>query len=127
MKAIAIFGAFLGLTSVVMGAASDHLFSDFITTDNAKRLEAALRYHQLYAVLIFCLGLYGLNALSHVILKWAGYAFCAGTTIFCSSLYLSLHPNLSWLTLITPIGGFLIIVGWILGLLNLIRFRVSQG
>ncbi len=116
MKTIVITGAILGLTSVLMGAASDHLFSTFITADNAERLDVALRYHQLYAILIFCLGLYGLNTQLHPALKWAGYTFCAGTILFCGSLYISLLPDLDKAAYLTPIGGLALMLGWLLSL-----------
>lgn len=126
MKTIAIIGAFLGLTSVLMGASSDHLFSEFITADNAERLDVALRYHQLYAVLIFCLGFYGVNTKLHALLKWAGYAFCAGTLVFCTSLYLSLMPNLYKAVYFTPVGGTILICGWLILISALVRTKISS-
>lgn len=126
MKATAIFGAALGMTSVIMGAASDHLFADLITPENTERLDVALRYHQLYAILIFCLGLYRINNPTPP-LKWASYAFCAGTVIFCASLYASLYPNLSRITVLTPVGGLIIMSGWALCLATLLRCKIPPG
>ena len=124
MKTIVIIGAILGLTSIIMGAASDHFFSEFVTVDNAKRLDTALRYHQLYAILIFCVGLYGLKTQPHPTLKWASYAFCLGVVIFSGSLYASLLPSLSWIIFMTPLGGMTIMVGWLLCIINALLQRV---
>lgn len=124
MKAIAILGAVLGLTSVIMGAASDHFFAEFITPENAQRLDVALRYHQLYSVLIFCLGLYSLNAHCKPVLKWAGYIFCAGTVLFCGSLYISLFPGFEKATYITPVGGVVLMLGWVLSLFSIRHFQL---
>lgn len=119
MKTIAIIGGILGLTSVLMGAASDHLFSGLITADNAERLDVALRYHQLYAILIFCLGLYGLNAQPRPALKWAGYIFCLGIILFCGSLYISLFPSFDKATYLTPLGGITLMLGWLFSIKTL--------
>jgi uncharacterized membrane protein YgdD (TMEM256/DUF423 family) len=126
MKIIAIIGAILGLTSVVMGAASDHLFSEFITADNAERLDVALRYHQLYAILIFCMGLYGLHTQYRLLFKWAGYTLSAGTIIFCAGLYISLVPAMGWLVKIVPVGGVTITVGWLFCLIGVTRYTLTQ-
>ena len=115
MKTIAIIGAALGLTSVLMGAAGDHLFPG----ENIQRLDVALRYHQLYAVLIFCLGLYGMNIQPHPKLERAGHLFCAGTILFCGSLYTSLLPGFESVTYLTPIGGITLMAGWIFSLLSI--------
>lgn len=123
MKTIAIFGAILGLTSVMMGAASDHLFSGLITAENAERLDVALRYHQLYAILILGLGLYGLHTQHHRALKCAGYIFCTGTILFCGSLYISLFPEFDMATYLTPLGGIMLMIGWCLIIFNLRRFK----
>ena len=121
MKTITIFGAVLGLTSVIMGAASDHLFFGFITEENSERLDVALRYHQLYAILIFCLGICGLHTQHLLVLKRAGYIFCAGTVLFCTSLYISLFPGLDKATYLTPLGGITLMFGWILSFLTIKR------
>lgn len=97
-----------------MGAASDHLFGGLLTADTADRLEVAIRYHQLYAILIFCLALYNLHAPKpQPGLKVAACIFSIGITLFSGSLYLSLVPGLNWTTALTPIGGLTIMAGWL--------------
>lgn len=123
MKTIAIFGAILGLTSVIMGAASDHIFSGLITAENSEHLNTALRYHQLYAILIFCLGLYQINTQPNAAIKWISYLFCAGTILFCGSLYISLIPGLDKAVMLTPVGGTALICAWFLIILVLLRMK----
>lgn len=106
-----------------MGAASDHLFAEFITPENAERLDVALRYHQLYAVLIFFIGLYGLNKQYNKTFAWAGYTFSTGTSIFCASLYISLFPECSKVIYLTPLGGIVLMVGWCLTILSIKQFK----
>ncbi len=113
MKQITLYAAFLGLTSVIMGAASDHLFAGLLTAESAQRFDVALRYHQLYAILVFSMGLYGLRTAEPPSFKIAGYLFCIGCTIFCGSLYASLFPGLDKATILTPIGGLTIMAAWV--------------
>jgi uncharacterized membrane protein YgdD (TMEM256/DUF423 family) len=122
MKFIAITGAMLGFTSVMMGAAGDHLFSGLLTAQTAERIDVALRYHQLYAILILCLGLYGLHNAPSPAFKWSGYIFCAGTVLFCGSLYTSVIPGLDKATHLTPVGGATLMLGWVLCFLSIRRF-----
>jgi uncharacterized membrane protein YgdD (TMEM256/DUF423 family) len=45
---------------------------------------------------------------------WAAKAFLVGMIIFSGSLYLLLLTGLSWLGMITPLGGITFISGWAL-------------
>lgn len=59
--------------------------------------------------------------------RWAGNCFVAGTLLFSGSLYsISLlhigdHPIPAWLGIITPMGGLLLIAGWLLLIIGFAR------
>ena len=125
MKLAVIVGALLGLTSVIMGAASDHLFSGIIAVETAGRLDVALRYHQLYAILIFCMAIFGLRMTEQKTYRWSVFTFIGGTIIFCGSLYASVFPSMERLTCLTPLGGLTLMAGWGLALWSVIKQRSS--
>lgn len=112
MKWIVVIAALLGLSSVVMGAASDHLLEGHLSAHAAGQIEVALRYHQLYSLVLLALGLHGLRSKASGMLKAACLTFVAGLVIFSGSLYLSVFLNLPVLTFGTPCGGLLLMLGW---------------
>ncbi len=55
---------------------------------------------------------------------WAGYSIALGGFVFQTSLFLYTLADMKWLTAITPIGGVLMILGWIfIGLSVLLKIR----
>ena len=53
---------------------------------------------------------------------WAGYSIALGGFIFQTSLFLYTLAGMKWLTVTTPLGGMLMILGWILiGVLVLLK------
>lgn len=113
MPWIAIAGAFLGLTSVIMGAAGDHLLKDILNAKTAQTFDIALRYHQLYAILIFCMGLYGAKNAHAKVYTVSCLLFLSGIVIFSGSLYASLWVSLGPLAFGTPMGGMMLMAGWV--------------
>lgn len=108
MKQTLAYGAFLGLLSLIMGAAGDHALS--IEQGQQHILETAVRYNMLYAVLITALSLQTLVAS-----RWMTmciWLFCAGTTLFCFSLYTLLLTGQAWAAYITPAGGITLMAAW---------------
>ncbi len=114
MRWITIVGAFLGMTSVIMGAAGDHLLAGKLTPEIAHTFDVALRYHQLYAILIFCIGLYGQKEMPAKLYRLACLLFVTGILIFSGSLYASLWIELGALSFGTPMGGMMLMTGWVL-------------
>ena len=45
---------------------------------------------------------------------WAAYSIALGGFIFQTSLFLYTLAGMKWLTAITPLGGMLMILGWVL-------------
>lgn len=114
MKWAVIAAAFLGLSSMIMGAASDHILEGRLTAQAVEQIEVALRYHQLYSIAFLCISLYALQQERSKILTAICLAFLSGITIFSGSLYLSVFLSLPILTYGTPLGGVLLMIGWLL-------------
>ena len=112
-----ILSGALGLTAVALGAFGAHgLRARFeALPDGVKRLEwwhTAAHYHLVHAValgFVAWLAHRGAGAPATA----AGWCFVAGVTLFSGSLYLMTLTGQAKLGAITPIGGLLMMVGWV--------------
>lgn len=114
MRWVLIAAAFLGLISVMLGATGDHLLAGKLKAETAETFDIALRYHQLYSILIFAMGLYALKESAGRLYRLSCIFFLTGIIIFSGSLYVSLWIDLGQLRFGTPVGGMMIMGGWIL-------------
>lgn len=112
MRYTAAFSAILGLLSVIIGAAGDH--AGGIAQQHA--FDTALRYHQLYSIVLLALGLHILNVRENAgkMLKAATAFMLAGTAVFCTTLYALAYTGHAVLGYITPLGGVLLMAGWMM-------------
>lgn len=109
MKWIFITGTLLGGLSVIIAATLRHAG----IVENNDVLETALKYHQLYSILIVCVAM-NENFLCQRYAFWACILFMAGTLIFSGSLYALGMTEIDRLGMLTPFGGGLLILGWIM-------------
>lgn len=113
---ILILGALLGFISVAFGAYAEHGLREAVTEEHFRFLMTAIRYNQVHAVMIAAIGLALLNGgkLSNVkALKWSGLLFIIGTVMFSFSIYLSVSLDIPSVMNITPVGGMIIMVAWL--------------
>ena len=101
--------AFLGFLAVALGAFGAHGLEK--TIDDPKRLEiwdTAVFYHLIHAVMLYVIAVGG------ILRRAAWNCMAAGVLIFSGTLYLLVLTNVRWLGAITPIGGVLLLAGWII-------------
>jgi uncharacterized membrane protein YgdD (TMEM256/DUF423 family) len=113
--------AFLGIITIILGAFGAHALKESLSPESLKSFETAVRY-QMYHVLFLLfinttqlLSIKSKNTISLIVLL--------GILFFSGSIYAitigNVNPKLIWF--ITPLGGLLFIVGWILLFLNIIK------
>jgi len=119
-------GALLAALSVVVGAFGAHGLPKFLQQryDDAADVEARLannetaaRYNMYNAIGLILLGiLAGIRPQRQASLQAAGWMLLGGTILFSGLLYLLviLPKQWSWLGMIVPIGGVMMIAGWCL-------------
>ena len=104
-----VAGALLAASGVALGAFGAHALRAALDAARLGWWQTAVQYQMWHAT-----GLIAIAALPLRNLKWPATAIAAGTAIFSGTLYLMALTGERWLGAITPIGGILMILGWLL-------------
>ena len=114
---VLISGATFGALAVVLGAFGAHALKKVFTEELLKSFETGIKYQMYHALLLLLLGfnLEFENGLERAL----GYCFILGILLFSFSIYglcISTSREKKWKFLgpITPLGGLLLVTGWIL-------------
>ncbi|WP_452222336.1 DUF423 domain-containing protein [Lacinutrix salivirga] len=123
-KKVLILGTVLGLLSVVLGAFGAHGLKDAITAENIQTFETGVKYQMYHALLLLFVGLS--NQVTQQTKKTIFYLVLIGIVFFSGSIYgLATNSMSSFdfksIALITPIGGLLLIVAWLMLLINFVK------
>lgn len=94
-----------GALAVAAGAFGAHGLEAVLTPDMRAVFETGARYHMYHALAM------GLAAISGA--RWAPGLFLAGILLFSGSLYVLALSGMTWVGMITPLGGVLFLAGWI--------------
>jgi len=110
---VVVVGALYGAVGVGLGAFATHVLEEgFIATDS-ELVRTAITYQLFHAVVMVALGALK-DHIFPALLGAASWAFGLGVLLFSGSLYaLSLNAP-SFVGFVTPVGGALLIIGWLL-------------
>ncbi len=117
MKFFIQAGGILGAVAVALGAFGAHAFKSLlITMGRTETFETAVKYQFYHAIVLVLIGilLQNAGAPASKIFNWSGNAFIAGTLIFSGSLYTICFSGITKFGAVAPIGGVLLILGWVL-------------
>ncbi|HCM75235.1 MAG TPA: DUF423 domain-containing protein [Cytophagales bacterium] len=117
-RKLIILGALLGGLSVGLGAFGAHALKAILVANNRiETYELAVRYQFYHALALLVMAALT-DKLQANKLSWSTLLITSGTVVFSGSLYLlSLSGVTTW-GAVTPIGGVLLIAGWLLLLLS---------
>jgi uncharacterized membrane protein YgdD (TMEM256/DUF423 family) len=121
MKIFLILGALNGLLAVALGAFGAHGLEGKLTEKALGTWEKAVTYQMFHTVALFVTGLIGMK-LQAGSLNWAGWLFFIGIILFSGSLYLYATSGVKTFAMITPIGGVLFLIGWVILGYTLIKY-----
>ena len=113
-----VCAALSGALAVVAGAYGAHGLERVAEPGQVSSWSTASEYHLLHSVMLVVLALFGERSDRSV--RWPAALFSAGVLLFSGSIYGLVLVGWSWLGPVTPIGGVLLIAGW-LSLLTLAR------
>lgn len=101
--------ALLGAAGVLLGAFGAHSLKSVLEASEALPIwQTASQYHLLHATVLLCI------SWRRPFPSAAFWSMTAGVLLFCGSLYVLAYTGFSKLGMITPVGGVLLIAGWLL-------------
>jgi uncharacterized membrane protein YgdD (TMEM256/DUF423 family) len=107
-------GSILSGVAVGLGAFAAHTLKGRLTPEDAAIFETASKYLTTQSLGIIAFALL-MTRIDHSALKLGVFALTLGSLIFSGSLYLLVFTGIRTFGAITPIGGSLLITGWLLG------------
>ena len=107
-----MIGAISGCLVVMMGAFGAHALNDILDEYGKSIYNKAVLYHMFHSIALLILGI--INKIQPAIpLSIVGWSFLFGIILFSGSLYVIAITDIKQLGMITPIGGVLFIIGWV--------------
>lgn len=116
MKGSIVTGAIFGFLAVALGAFGAHALDGVLDNYGETIWNKAVKYQMFHAAGIVAVGILSHKNLFGEMksLKWATICMSLGILFFSGSLYILALTGVKVLGAITPIGGCLFLVGWIL-------------
>ena len=120
MKALAVITAMLGFLGVALGAFGSHGLRGIVDSELLSVWQTAVQYQMFHVLVLLSIVIAGSR---HTIslLSISGWLLVGGTVLFSGSLYALVVTGIKSLGMITPVGGVLFLIGWLVLLFALIR------
>ena len=113
MKGYIIVASLFAALAILFGAFGSHALKERLSAQSLEVYDIATRYLMFHALGIFLIALLGFQ-LPKESLEIPVIMMIIGTSIFSGSLYLIAMLDFKKLGMVTPIGGLLLIVSWLL-------------
>ena len=113
MKGYIIIASLFAALAILFGAFGSHALKERLSAQSLDVYDIATRYLMFHALGIFLIALLGFQ-LPKESLEIPVITMIIGTSIFSGSLYLIAMLDFKKLGMVTPIGGLLLIVSWLL-------------
>ena len=117
-------GAVLGMIAIILGAFGAHALKKVLSMEELSTFETGVRYQMYHAFFLLFIGM--INDLSQKAKKTIYNLVLFGVLLFSGSIYLLATNSLTSfdfkvIGFITPIGGLLLILAWVVLLLHFIK------
>ena len=126
-----LVSVFSGVFAVILGAFGAHSLKPLLTPEQMGTFQTASFYHFIHTIVLLIIA-FTMMFKNHKYLRWAAISMFTGMVFFSGSLYLLACreilqlPPWGSLGLITPIGGLLLIAGWVLFGLSVWKTNKNQ-
>ncbi len=123
-KRIITTALILGLLAIIFGAFGAHALKKFLTSEQLVSFETGVRYQMYHALFLLFLG--GTRKIDEHKKNPIFVLILSGVILFSGSIYLLTTQeitsvDISPIAFITPIGGMLLIVGWMVMIISVLR------
>ena len=119
-----------GLMAIAMGAFAAHGLRSVLDADSLGWLDTASRYQMWHALVLLGVAMLLVRTQPgrhRQILQAIAWAFLVGTGLFAGGLYLLVLTHIQAFAWITPIGGVVLMAGWLgLVLVGVLRWRTAD-
>lgn len=127
-KKLLVTGTILGILAIILGAFAAHGLEKLVDETAIKSFETGVRYQMYHAFLFLILG--NTSFVSEKTKSRLYVLIVAGVILFSFSIYGLATNDLSSfdfksIAFITPIGGLLLILGWLTLLIEILKFRTD--
>ena len=117
-------GAVLGMIAIILGAFGAHALKKVLSMEELSTFETGVRYQMYHALFLIFIGI--INELSQKTKKIIYNLVVFGVLLFSGSIYVLATNTLTSfdfkiIGFITPIGGLLLILAWVVLLLHFIK------
>ena len=114
------YASLFAALAILFGAFGSHALKERLSAQSLEVYDIATRYLMFHALGILSIALLGFQ-LPRESLEMPVIMMISGTSIFSGSLYLIAMLNYKKLGMVTPIGGLLLIVSWLLLAYNIYK------
>ena len=126
-KKLLITAAILGILGIILGAFAAHGLEKLVDVKAIKSFETGVRYQMYHAFFLLILG--GTSFINQKAKSYILALVILGVFFFSFSIYgLATNGLTSFdfkaIAFITPIGGLLLILAWVLLLINILKTKV---
>lgn len=127
-KKILVSGAILGAIAIILGAFAAHGLEKLIDVEAQQTFETGVRYQMYHALFLLFIG--GSSIITLKSKKVIFYLVIIGLLFFSGSIYGLATNSLTafdfkQIALLTPVGGLLLILAWILLIVNIVKTKID--
>lgn len=125
-KKLLVTGSILGLISIILGAFASHGLEKVVASDDIETFQVGVRYQMYHALLLLFVG--STSKIQIKSKKIMFYLVLFGVFLFSGSIYGLATDDLSGFNFktigfVTPIGGLLLIVSWVVMLIDFLKLK----
>jgi uncharacterized membrane protein YgdD (TMEM256/DUF423 family) len=113
-----IIASIMGALGVALGAFGAHGLKQILTPQLLETYKTGIFYHLIHSVVLLAISLN-----SKLNLTFPFYFILCGIILFSFSLYVYAISGITTFAMVTPIGGFSLIIGWLLIIFSIFKYK----